>query len=151
MPTFRTACTALAALTIPGITHNYDLDQLPDELSRAQLPALLILPLMLEDLPKTDHGTAYQAIAFSSGPRTVTYRLTHLLLLQPRPTGRGSRTQLPALVTAIDNYIATLAAHPTLSDQLTQPAHIEVIPRYIPYGGLTYLGCAFHHTWHLQV
>jgi hypothetical protein len=150
--TFRSALTNLATLSVSGVTHNYDVDALPDDLSRAQLPALLVLPLEVqEDTLFKERGQGFQAIAFSSGPRTVAYTVTHLLLAAPADAGRGIRSHMPSLITLIDAYFAALGADVTLGGTLLEPAHVRVEPRLFNYGHAAYVGCAFRHTWQIQV
>src|ERR1044071_966394 len=97
--TIRAALTRLASLTVPGVTHNYDVDTIPDSLNRVQLPALLVLPITppTSKMSRTP-GEGFQNIAFSSGPRTVTVNITHLLLVASTEAGRGVRTHLPRVV-----------------------------------------------------
>lgn len=152
MATFRTALTNLSSLSVTGVVKNYDIDAVPDEMSRTQLPALLVLPGETQDdeLFK-ERGRGFEAIAFSSGARTVTYTVTHLLLVAPVSAGRGMRSHLPTLVTLIDNYFTALAANVTLSSALLEPARVKVEPGAFTHGGIEYHGCAFRHTWLLQV
>ena len=46
---FRTALTNLSGLSVSGVSNNYDVDAIPDDLSRAQLPALLVMPIDTQD------------------------------------------------------------------------------------------------------
>jgi hypothetical protein len=89
MTPFRGALTNLAGLTVSGVTHNYDVDAVPDDVSRAQLPALLVLPGDPQDIGFKPRGQGFEALAFSSGPRTVSYAVTHLLLVAPVSLGRA--------------------------------------------------------------
>ncbi len=152
MTPFRSALTNLSALSVSGVTHNYDVDAVPDDLSRAQLPALLVLPGMVADSERNrERGKGFVAIAFSSGPRTVTYAVTHLLLVAPVAAGRGQRSHLPTLIDLIDAYIAALSANLTLSGALLEPARVHIEPGVFTYGEVAYHGCAFCHTWIIQV
>ena len=150
--TIRAALTRLASLSVSGVSHNYDVDSVPDSLNRVQLPALLVLPIT----PPTSKITrtaseGFQTIAFSSGPRTVTVTITHLLLVAPTEAGRGVRTHLPKVVDLMDAYCAALAADPLLNNILLEPARVQVEPGDFTYGHSTYHGCAFRHTWIIQV
>ncbi len=149
--TFRSALTNLAALSVSGVTHNYDVDAVLDDLSRAQLPALLVMPVELDAAAVKQPGEGFQAVAFSSGPRTVTYSLTHLLLVAPAEAGRGLRSNLPTLVNLMDAYFTALGADVTLGDTLLEPAQVRVEPRLVKFGHATYVGCSFRHTWQIQV
>ena len=150
--TIRTALTRLASLTVSGVSHNYDVDSLPDSLNRVHLPALLVLPIT-PPTSKITHtaGEGFQTMAFSSGPRTVTVSITHLLLVAPTESGRGVRTHLPKVVDLMDAYCAALAADPLLSSTLLEPAHVQIEPGDFTYGHTTYHGCVFRHTWIIQV
>jgi len=150
--TFRAALTSLAGLTVPGVAHNYDLAALPDDLSRAQLPALLVLPLVppatrLQPPP----ADGFHTLAFSSGPRTVTCTVTHLLLVAPAAAGHGLRSHLPALVDLTDAYLAALAADVTLGGALLEPARVRLQTGTYPYGHADYHAVAFQHTWLIQL
>lgn len=152
MPPFRSALTNLSALSVSGVIHNYDVDAVPDDLSRAQLPALLVLPGTIQDAERfREQGKGFVAIAFSGGPRTVTYAVTHLLLVAPVTAGRGARSHLPKLIDIIDAYIAALSANLTLSGALLEPARVQVEPGIYKHGDIPYHGCAFRHTWVIQV
>jgi len=152
---FQTALTNLAALDVAGVAHNYSIAQIPESLGRAQLPALLVLPLMPEEAQEgalfSETGSGFEAIAFADGARTVTYSLTHLLLIAPIGSGAGIRSHLPALVEGIDAYFEALAADVRLGDSLLEPAQIRVEPGILPVGGVSYAGCAFRHTWLIAV
>lgn len=152
MTPFRTALSNLAALAVTGVAHNFDVDSVPDDLSRAQLPALLVLPVEIEDdaLFK-QRSQGFEAVAFSSGPRTITYTLTHLLLVAPVNAGRGLRTHLPLLIDLIDDYFTALGDDVTLGGALLQPAQVRVEPGMFPHGDTDYHGCAFRHTWLMEV
>lgn len=151
MTLFRTALNNLAALAVSGAAHNYGVDTLPDTLHRAQLPALLVLPGDTTDAALFPaRGAGFTAIAFSAGARTVTYTVTHLLLVAPVLTGRGARSHLPRLAELMDAYFAALGDDLTLGGALLEPAHIEVEPGAFARGGVTYHGCAFRHTWLIE-
>ena len=152
---FRNALSALADLTVPGVSVSYDVDTAPDTLSRGQLPALLLLPL---EIPATDsgglfveRGEGFEAVAFSDGVRTVSYAVTHLLLVAPTASGRGLRDHLPPLIDLIDAYFGALATTVTLDGRLLEPARVRVEPGVFSYGGVEYYGCAFRHRWVVQI
>ncbi len=152
MTQLRTALTELAALSVTGVTANYDVGDMPDTLSRAQLPALLVLPVdMTDDDLVQPHGSGFTALAFSAGAHTVTYTINHLLLVAPVAAGAGMRTHLPLLIDLIDDYIMALSADVTLDDNLLEPAQVRVEPGTFTWGTVAYHGCAFHHTWVLAV
>lgn len=150
--TFRSTLTNLSALSVAGVVRNYDIDTVPDDLSRVQLPALLVLPVDIQDEALfKERGKGFQAIAFSSGPRTATFTVTHLLLAAPTEAGRGIRSSLPSLITLVDAYFAALGADVTLGGTLLEPAQVKVEPGVFKYGHASYHGCAFRHTWVIQV
>lgn len=152
MTPFRDALTELAGLTVSGVSHNYDVDAAPDSLARVQLPALLVLPIPPpEESALKPRGVGLQTIAFSSGPRTVTYGVTHLLLVAPVEAGRGLKTHLPRVIDLIDAYFTAFSANITLSDKLLKPAQVRVEPGTFTYGGIQYHGIAFRHMWLVQV
>ena len=152
MATFRTALAQLSALSVSGVRNNYDLDELPLSLHSAQMPALLVMPLESQaDRRFGERRDSLQTAAFSGGTKTVYYTVTHLLLVAPSEAGLGLRSHLPQLVDLIDGYTAALSADVTLGDQLLAPARVGVEPGVFPYGERDFYGCAFRHTWLLEV
>lgn len=149
---FQTALANLAALDVEGVAYHYSIGAVPESLGRAQLPALLVLPLdSQEESLFPERGAGFQAVAFAEGERTVTYTTTHLLLVAPAENGAGARSHLPTLVSLMDAYFAALAADVRLGDSLLEPAQVRVEPGLFTYGGITYAGCAFRHTWLIAV
>lgn len=152
MTTFRTALTRLSELSVSGVINNYDINAIPEALTRTQLPALLVMPVDTQDdrLFK-ERGEGFQTVAFGDGARTVTYSVTHLLLVAPLTTGAGIRSHLPTLITAIDTYLDAIAADVTLNGALLEPARIRVETGLFKHGGVEYYGCAFRHLWLMAV
>ena len=151
MATFRVALSRLSALNVSGIRNNFDVDKLPNSLHRAQLPALLALPIELErERLFRERNDNLQTAVFSGGAKTITYALTHLLLVAPVESGLGIRSHLPQLVDLMDRYTAAMAADVTLGDALLLPARVGVEPGIFAYGEREFYGCAFRHTWLLE-
>jgi hypothetical protein len=152
---FRDALTELASLSVTGVTTNYDVDALPVKLNRGQLPVLLVLPIENESTAQrrlfSERGDGFEAIGFASGVRTVTYTVTHLLLVAPVTSERGLRDHLPGLVDLIDNYFTTLATTITLGGRLLEPTQVKVEPGVFAYDETRYYGCAFRHEWVVQL
>jgi hypothetical protein len=154
MTTFREALDRLAQLTVSGVAASFGVDSVPDTLHRGQLPALLALPIRTEADSQTlfaDRGGGFEAVAFENGPRTVTYTVTHLLIVAPESAGSGLRSHLPALIARIDAYLHALAADVTLNGAMVEPARVRVEPGVFEYGDVAYVGCAFRHTWVMDI
>jgi hypothetical protein len=154
MGPFETALAALAALDVTGVAASFDVATVPDEVNRGQLPALLALPVRAPDEgPRLfgEQSGGFEAVAFADGVRTVTYTVTHLLLVAPEAAGSGLRSHLPGLVALIDAYFAALAADVTLGGALLRPARVRVEPGLFDHGEARYIGCAFRHTWVVQL
>ncbi len=66
-------------------------------------------------------------------------------------SGLGRRGSLPDLIALVDSYVAALAADPTLSGALPLPLTFEVQLGTLHYGGVTYYGAVFLHSWVLHV
>lgn len=148
MPAFSTALAALASLSVVGVAHNYAVDAVPEHLSRAQLPALLIL---LDDRAQQqrrllgERGGAFQAAAFAGGERTVAYTVTHLLLTASAEGER--RRTLPVMAGLLDAYFAALALDVTLGGALAEPARVTMETGTFEHGGASFYGCALRHQW----
>lgn len=142
------ALTQLAALTVPGVLHHYAIDELPGTLTRAQLPALLVLPgLPQENAFLRRGGEGFSSLAFSGTSATAALVITHLLLAAPASAALGERTYAPVLVDLIDSYLSVLAGDVTLGGTLAAPARVVVETGIFQRGLLDYAGCAFRHTW----
>lgn len=150
---YQNALAHLASWTVAGIAHHYGVGALPNRLARAQLPALLVLPLELEDDKRLfrERGEGFVVSAFSNGMKRATLHPTHLLLLAPQESGAGLRAHLPALVNAIDAYLAMLASDPLLGGTLALPASVRVETGIYRLDEMPFVGCAFRHEWVLRV
>jgi len=152
MASFRTALAQLSSLKVNGVRNNYDLDELPNSLHSAQMPALLVMPIELDaERLFRERKDSLQTAAFSGGTKSVYYSVTHLLLATPAEGGLGLRSHMPSLVDLIDSYTAALSGDVTLGDQLLAPARVGVEPGLFPYGEREFYGCAFRHTWLLEI
>jgi hypothetical protein len=147
---FYNALDALAALTVSGVTQ-YGIQHTPEALTRAHLPALLVLPGdTQDDRLFRERGAGFHQIAFSGGVHTLSVTVTHLLLVAPVLAAEGARAHIPALIDHVDNYFSALGATPTLNGLLASPAQIVVELGTFPYSAVNYHGCAFRHTWVLE-
>jgi hypothetical protein len=147
----RDALDQLAALPVPGVT-NKGIASVPETLARAHLPALLVIPGTPQDNSLfKDYGEGFRAIAFSDGARALSVTVTHLLLVAPVGANTGARANVPALIDHVDGYIGALSADVTLGGALAAPAGVTVNVGTFDYGGVTYHGCAFQHTWTLEI
>ncbi|MCY4463900.1 MAG: hypothetical protein OXE46_00005 [Chloroflexi bacterium] len=151
MASFRAALSQLAAMQVAGVRNNYDLDALPDHMHPPQLPALLVLPIELQDKRffRAWHNSLGTS-AFRGGVKQASYTVTHLLLLAPRESGLGIRSHLPRLVSLIDSYMGALALDSTLDGKLQLPAEVSVEPGIFAFGEREFFGCAFRHRWTLE-
>lgn len=149
---FQTALSNLASLSVTGVVRHFGIDTVPESLHRAQLPALLVMPVETQDESLfSESGRAFEGVAFGSGTKTVQYVTTHLLIIAPIQKGKGLRDNLPTLITSIDNYFTALGADLTLSDALEHPAEVRVEPGIYKVGNTDYIACAFRHRWIIAV
>lgn len=147
---FQAALAQLALLDVEGVRHNYGIGTIPDSFQRASLPALLVLPIETENeglFRRPSEG--FRAVAFADGLRTASFTLTHQLLVAPAE-GR-LRDHLPTLVSLMDAYFSALSANLTLGDSLLEAPQVRVEAGITQIGGMAFYGCAFRHTWLLEV
>ena len=130
----------LASVSVSGVT-SYALDETPDSLTAAQLPALVILPELSGEMP------GLQPSGFSAGVGQITAQIAHVLLVAAVTQGMGSKTLLPDLVDRIDAYLEALAGDPTLGGALAVALHCTIRAGVVRYGGVDYHGAVFTHTW----
>ncbi len=100
----RTWITSLATFgaSVPGIHASYDLDGIPDKITRAMLPCLIPVPESADAPGLTLDG------AMGGAPHD-TFSVTHRLLFR-ETANLGIHQVLPDLVTQRDNYVAAAAA-----------------------------------------
>jgi hypothetical protein len=144
---WREAFTALAAISVTGVTTMDDLDDLPGGLRAADLPALL--PAFAEQgqrLGEREEG--FSALTLDGGAWTSSLAVDHLLIWAPCGAGGGMREALPGLVAAIDDYLTAVGADPWLGGALDAPlAILRIMPGVIDWGGTLYHGVTFRHRW----
>lgn len=144
----KTALNNLGLLNVVGIAHNYGINDLPESLSRAQLPALLVMPIDKQtDSFYQERGLAFTAAAFANGTKSARFVVNHLLLLAPVKQGEGMRDHLEALADSIDAYMEAIAADLTLGGALEEAANVSIETGIFSHGTGQYYGCAFRHTW----
>ncbi len=146
---FRSALTALSQISVPGVNHSYDLDAVPEKLSRASLPALIIAPT-LDSTRRRKYGEF--GIATPSGSSAlVNYLVTHMLLVSPIGAGKGVRSNLPNLVDLVDKYADAIRANPKLNGTLFTPTTYTVYLAPLSYGGCLYFAAQFWHVFTIEV
>jgi len=144
---WRSAFTALAGLAVSGVARSYDLDDLPERLPGADLPALVpAFGAAPHRLGEREEGMA--ALTYDGGVWRAAISVDHLLVWSPLGTGEGALGALPALIDTLDAYLAALGADGTLGGTLDEPLRITRIePGALVYGGVRYYGVTFRHRW----
>jgi hypothetical protein len=145
----RTALTNLAALSVSGVAHNYDVDSVPEKVARAQLPCLILLPVV--DEGRTKRFGDFKLATPNAAKGLVVYVVAHVLLYAPVGAGRGARSNLPGLVDLVDNYATAIRANPNLSGALFKPTSYVVSMEGVTWAGIRYFGARFWHTFVVQV
>lgn len=150
---YASALAALGTILIPGVRRHYPASALPGILTRAGLPALVLLPGEGEDAapPFARRGEAFETLALSGRPREATAHALHLLLIARETQGAGRTYALGQLAALTDAYLNALAADPLLSGCLVRPTTFTVEQGVFGYGGRRYYGCRFRHTWLLRI
>lgn len=151
----RNAIDYLAGLTFTGITSNFDLDQLPAELALAHLPALVP-----ELLPTKDHQDqqAMSVLTYDASGWYASYYVQHIAYWLPVGSGRRADFE-PAIHTFIDNYLAHVAASPTLNSNLSEKLVILTVEvGEFPYrvspddtASVRFYGVKFLHRWRAAI
>ncbi len=144
MGVLEQALANLAAVNVAGVA-SYALGETPQRLTRAQLPALLIVP----DAAHEAQGA--QPNAFSAGDARLQVQIVHTLLSTPLAGGMGRRDAWPQLVALVDAYVEALAADALLGGALPVPLRFSVRMGVVRYGGVDYWGAVFRHMWTLHV
>lgn len=150
---YTSALAALSAITAAGVRRSYPASAPPDVVTRACLPALIVLPGDGEgDAPPfARRAEAFDALTLSGSPREATAHALHLLLVARETHGIGRSLALGQLAALTDAYLAALAANPTLSGTLARPAIFTLEQGIVSYRGRRYYACSFHHIWRLRI
>ncbi len=142
MGKFATAMTNLAALAVIGVTYNYDVNTLPEKLSRAALPVLLVIP--------GGQDGDFEMQSPSGSGALVTYAVTHLLLYAPLGSGRRAAGVMPGLVDVLDNYATAIRGNPKLTGALFEPTRYTVFVSPVQWSGIPYYGARIAHQMVIQ-
>jgi len=144
MGALSTALERLEAVSVSGVS-SIPLAETPGALARVALPALIVVPELSGESPGLEPNP------FAPGTGYLVVQVAHVLLLAPLTGGAGTGAALSALATALDAYLAALAADPTLGGVLMAPLRVRVRAGVVRYGGVDYHGAVFTHIWTLQV
>lgn len=142
--TLVAALDVLTALSVTGVTTNYDYDVMPGLIPSEALPALLVDPV-------GQFGEGFKAfdVGLTAGEAVVHF--SHVLLMQGVGEGRP-QDRLGKWATFVDNYYAALKTDLKLTDTLIQPLVVlGTAPQVVEYAGLAYVGLIFRHRWVLKI
>jgi hypothetical protein len=144
---WRTALTNLASLAVSGVTTRYDLDDLPNALPAADLPALApAFPPGMGLIGEEEEGLA--TLTYDGGVWSAALTVDHVLYWAPAWSEAGLNTVLPALVDAVDAYLEAVSADGTLGGALGAELEIvAVLPGVVEYAGAKFYGVRFRHVW----
>jgi len=143
---WRTAFTHLAAIPVAGVQTSYDVDDLPNTLPAADLPALVPAFPPVGGADEDDPDLA--VLTYDGSAWTAALHVEHLLVWCPTWSEMGLRSALPALIEAVDSYLAAVSADGTLGGALAAPLEVvRVQVGVIAWGGVTYYGARFRHRW----
>jgi hypothetical protein len=143
MASVTNAISSLAtfAAGVPGIVHSYDLNAVPESVSRDKLPAALVIP------EGTDIG--FKTLGSLGGAPIFEFSVIQLILVAPAES-IDFRKAVPGLITLLDAYLVALKASPFLGSTAAPPIHeaTSVVPTIgiTKYGGVDYHSIAFKHT-----
>ena len=145
--TWRTAFTNLSNIAVTGVITSYDLNEIPNALPAADLPALApSFPQTLGVLGEDQGGMS--TLTYDGGAWTATMFIDHVLYWQPAWSEGGLATVLPSLITAVDAYLTAFKNQGTLSGILSTELEItRVLPGIVEYAGVKYYGVKFRHLW----
>ena len=148
--TWRTAFSNLAAISVTGVATSYDLDELPNVLPAADLPALVIDFPAQSGWRKDAQGLA--ALTYDESVWLAGLQVEHVLYWAPAWSDVGLLAALPDLIDVVDAYLAAVAADGTLSDALHEPLVIERVQvGVVEFAGVQYYGARFRHRWFRQI
>lgn len=145
--TWRTAFTNLAVITVTGVQSSYDLDDLPNTLPAADLPALApAFPASTGLLDEDEQGLS--TLTYDGSVWTARLFVDHVLYWSPAWSDAGLGAVLPDLVDAMDAYLDAVSGDGTLNGALDAELEItSVQPGVVEYAGVRFYGVRFRHRW----
>jgi hypothetical protein len=148
---WRTAFTNLAAIEVTGVHTSFDLDELPNTLPAADLPALApAFPEGVGVLDEDEQGLS--TLTYDGSAWTATLHVEHVLYWAPAWSDAGLSAVLPDLVTGIDDYLDAVSADGTLDGALDRELEItRVVPGVVEYAGVRFYGVRFRHRWVITI
>lgn len=120
---------------VSGTIHSYDLDTIPEKLTRATIPALIMVP-------EVGSEQGYRPLSFMGNSPEVVMSVSHLLLYD-FAENRDTRRVLPNLLSQVDNYV-TAAKTQKFLDTQASPANQVAVNFTIDIGITNYAGIDFH-------
>ncbi len=144
---WRTAFTNLSNIAVPGVATRYDLDDLPNALPAADLPALApAFPSSVGLIAEQEESLA--TLTYDGSVWTASLYVDHVLYWCPAWGDAGLMAVLPALIGAVDAYLAAIRADGTLGGVLARELEIaSVLPGVVEYAGVKFYGVSFRHLW----
>ncbi|MBN1120678.1 MAG: hypothetical protein JXJ17_06335 [Anaerolineae bacterium] len=144
---WRTAFENLAAISVTGIATSYDLDDLPNVLPAAELPALVpTFPESTGMLNEDQQGLS--TLTYDGAAWLSTLSVDHMLYWTPAWSDTGLTGVLPDLIAAVDDYLEAVSAKATLDGALHAPLAISRVQVGVfSFAGVQYYGVRFRHCW----
>ena len=151
----RYLCTSLAnfgatvanALTGIGTVQSFDLDAIPDKITRAQLPCLILLP-------EVGGERGYRPLTFMGNAGQMVFDATHILFFE-ETANLSARKVLPGLLSQLDNYITAAQAQKFLDTQASPPNQVVITftvnVNTGSYGGIEYHTLEFKHHYEIHL
>ncbi len=145
--TWRSVFTNLAAVGVSGVTSSYDLDELPNTLPAADLPALApAFPAGVGALGEEEEGLS--TLTYDGSVWTAILHVDHMLYWSPAWSEAGLAVVLPDLIDAVDAYLEAISADGTLNGALdTELEILRVQVGVVEYAGVRFYGARFRHRW----
>jgi hypothetical protein len=144
--TWRTAFSRLAAVNVTGVQTSYDLDDLPNTLPAADLPALA--PSFPDGGGQAGGLEGLETLTYDGSAWLAALEVDHVLYWSPAWSEVGLSAVLPDLVEAVDSYLDAVSADGTLGGVLDEELTIlRVQVGVVEYGGVKFFGARFRHRW----
>jgi hypothetical protein len=105
---YRSALTALAGLSVSGVTTNYDINTAPDKIAAASLPVLIVLPNA--DSTYRKRFGPFEIETPSGSAALAHYVVTHVLLYALYNRGERQRLNQGWSISSIARHAAPTQA-----------------------------------------
>lgn len=133
---YLTSSLAAFGSTVQGVTDSFDVNAIPEKMSRTMLPCLIVVP-------EVETGQPFKFLTMMGNSPADSVELLHVLILAEAEVGETWR-DIPGVQALLDNYHAAAKTQKFLDTQNGPPYNQVVINYETQIGVTNYAGVDYH-------